>query len=85
MMGRSSGYAATPELRRRRMLKPFTLDQLANRAQLSKSYLSKIERGDRRATPQFARRIARALGYRDLESAVAAKIFKIELDLKKGA
>ncbi|MHA4774724.1 helix-turn-helix domain-containing protein [Streptomyces sp. MSC1_001] len=53
-----------PEIQRQRELSGYGLRRFAKAAQISPSYLSRIERGLRRPQPEVMARIARALGCR---------------------
>jgi transcriptional regulator with XRE-family HTH domain len=52
------------ELRRRRLLKALEQEELAQRAGVSASSISRIENGDRGTTPATIRALAEALGCR---------------------
>ena len=49
------------ELRRRRLAKGYTMQDVANKAGISKSYYSLIERGERRVSYELTFKIAKVL------------------------
>lgn len=64
-----------------RRLNGCTQERLAAMAGVTKSYVNKIERGERPLTPQFERRVRRALGLTDERIAEVAELCKrLEVD-----
>ncbi len=65
-------------LKRRRLMEPLTLQELATVASVSPSHLGRIERGERFPSVSVLRKIARPLGFSEVELFAVAGFLPFE-------